>query len=80
MQRINHDLAGSTQRIAKLGDRMEGDVLEIAEVWRDDVGRSFLQQHTSEVGAQINQLVSELAVAMELFEGISKQLQDPDRT
>jgi uncharacterized protein YukE len=79
MQRINHDLAGSTQRIAKLGDRFDANIAEITEVWRDDVGRSFLQQHTSEVCAQINQLVSELAVAIELFEGISKQLQDPDR-
>ncbi len=79
MQRINHDLAGITQRIAKLGDEFELNLGEIAEVWKDDVGRSFLQQHTSNVNPQINQLVSELSVAIEEFENIAKQLQDPDR-
>lgn len=79
MQRINHDLAGITQRIAKLGDEFELNLGEIAEVWKDDVGRSFLQQNTSNVNPQINQLVSELSVAIEEFENIAKQLQDPDR-
>lgn len=79
MQRTNHDLAGITQRIAKLGDQFEMDLQAIAEVWQDDVGRAFFQQNTADVGSQINQLVSELSVALELFEGIAKQLQDPDR-
>ncbi|MFO0941671.1 MAG: hypothetical protein U0930_13015 [Pirellulales bacterium] len=79
MQRINHDLAGITQRIAKLGDEFEFSLGEIAEIWKDDVGRSFLQQNTSNVGPQLNQLVSELSVAIEDFENIAKQLQDPDR-
>jgi uncharacterized protein YukE len=79
MQRINHDLAGITQRIAKLGDEFEMNLGEIVEIWKDDVGRSFLQQNTSNVNPQLNQLVSELSVAIEEFENIAKQLQDPDR-
>lgn len=79
MQRINHDLAGITQRIAKLADQFEMNVGLIKDVWKDDVGRGFLQQHTSEISPQINQLVSELAVTIEQFENIAKQLQDPDR-
>lgn len=79
MQRINHDLAGITQRIAKLADKFELSVQVIGDLWKDDVGRSYLQQNTSNVGSQINQLVSELAVTIEEFESIAKQLQDPDR-
>jgi uncharacterized protein YukE len=79
MQRINHDLAGITQRIAKLADKFELSVQVIGELWKDDVGRSYLQQNTSDVSPQINQLVSELAVTIEEFESIAKQLQDPDR-
>ncbi len=79
MQRINHDLAGITQRIAKLADQFELNVGLIKDVWKDDVGRGFIQQHTSEISPQINQLVSELAVTIEQFENIAKQLQDPDR-
>ncbi len=79
MQRINHDLAGITQRIAKLADQFEVNVGLIKDVWKDDVGRGFIQQHTSEISPQINQLVSELAVTIEQFESIAKQLQDPDR-
>lgn len=76
---MNHDLAGITQRIAKLADEFEFSLGEIAQVWKDEVGRSFLQQNTSNVNPQINQLVSELSVAIEEFENIAKQLQDPDR-
>lgn len=79
MQRINHDLAGITQRIAKLADQFELNVGLIKDVWKDDIGRGFIQQHTSEISPQINQLVSELAVTIEQFENIAKQLQDPDR-
>ena len=79
MQRISHDLPGITQRLSKLGDQFEADVQETREIWKDDVGRAFLQQHTAEVAPAINQLVSALTQAIELFEGIAKQLQDPDR-
>lgn len=79
MQRINHDLAGITQRIAKLADEFDFSLAEIAEIWKDDVGRSFLQQYTANVNPQLNQLVSELSVTIEEFENIAKQLQDPDR-
>lgn len=79
MQRINHDLAGITQRLAKLSDMFELSVQSIQEVWKDDVGRGYIQQNTSNVAPQINQLVSELAVTIEEFESIAKQVQDPDR-
>ncbi len=77
MKRISHDLPGVTQRIAKLGDEFTLAVSETAEVWRDEKGRTFLQQHTSEVGPTINQLVSALTQSIELFEGIAKKVQDP---
>ena len=80
MQRINHDLAGITQRIAKLSDQFEFRVGEVKEVWRDEVGRNYFQQQLSEIGPQINQLVSELAVTIEMFENIAKQLKDPERS
>jgi hypothetical protein len=79
VQRINHDLAGITQRIAKLADRFETSVQTLSEHWKDEIGRSFIQQNTSNVGPQINLLVSELAVTIEEFESIAKQVQDPDR-
>jgi uncharacterized protein YukE len=79
VQRINHDLAGITQRIAKLADKFEVSVQSISELWKDDVGRAYLQHSTSNVAPQINQLVSELAVTIEEFESIAKQIQDPDR-
>ena len=78
MRRISHDLPGITQRIAKLGDQFSFAIDETAEIWKDDKGRSFLQQHTSEIGPTINQLVSTLSETIELFEVIAKKVQDPD--
>jgi hypothetical protein len=74
---ISHNLASLTQRIAKLRDGLEEETSQIAELWRDEVGRTFLRQQVSEVTPQINQLVSELSVAIEEFESIAKQLRDP---
>lgn len=79
MQRIHHDLAGITQRIAKLTDHFESSTQAIREIWKDDIGRAYLQQNTNHVAPQINLLVSELAMTIEEFEGIAKQVQDPDR-
>lgn len=78
MKRISHDLPGVTQRIAKLGEEFSVAVLDAQQVWRDDKGRAFFQQHTSEVGPTLNQLVSSLSQTMELFENIAKQVSDPD--
>ncbi|MBX3421426.1 MAG: hypothetical protein KF752_07705 [Pirellulaceae bacterium] len=78
MRRFSHDLTGAIQRISKLNDQFDNQVQSIAEVWKDDVGRGFLRQHTSDVRPQISQLIAELSVLVEQFEGICKQLQDPD--
>jgi hypothetical protein len=78
MKRISHDLPGVTQRIGKLGDEFVFAFTEIESVWKDEKGRSFLQQYTSDVGPTLNQLVSTLSETIELFEGIAKKVQDPD--
>ncbi len=78
MNRISHDLPGVTQRIAKLGEHFTTAIGETQAVWKDAKGRAFLQQHTSDVGSTINQLVSTLSETMELFEAIAKKVQDPD--
>lgn len=79
MRRISHDLPGVTQRIAKAAEAFDGMVTETQERWRDDKGRAFLQQHTSEVRPTLSQLVAAMTKATEIFEDISKKLQDPDQ-
>ncbi len=79
MKRTSHDLAGISQRIAKLSDQLEYQVQLVTEVWKDDVGRSFIQQHLQHVSPQLRQLTSEMTSAIEDFESIAKQLLDPDR-
>jgi len=79
MKRISHDLAGTTQRIAKLGDSLTVAITELQEVWKDDKGRAFLQEHTAEVNPTLRQLVAALSESIELFEGIAKKVQDPDQ-
>lgn len=79
MQRISHDLAGAAQRITKAGNAYQVHLDETAEVWKDDRGRAFLREHTSEILPTLNQLTSELSQTLELFEGLAKNLLDPDR-
>jgi hypothetical protein len=79
MQRISHDLPGVTQRFAKLADEYENCVQETLEYWRDEKGRSFVQQQLSAVRPAMGQLVSELTKSIELFEQIAKRVQDPDQ-
>ncbi len=79
MQRKNHDLQGVTQRIAKLSSEFAFASDQIAETWKDEKARSFLQRHTSEVGPTVNLLVSALTKTIEAYEDIAKRLQDPDR-
>lgn len=79
MQRVNQDLAGCGQRIAKLGQAFQQHVDATAELWKDRQGRSFMQQHTSNVVPALNQLGSELTQSIELFEAIAKRLSDEER-
>lgn len=79
MKRISHDLAGTTQRIAKLGDTLTVAIAELREVWKDDKGRSFLQQHTADVNPTLRQVVAGMSESIELFEVIAKKVQDPDQ-
>jgi len=78
MRRISHDLAGLSQRINKLSDQLDSEVRTVTEVWRDDVGRSFIQQHIHEVPPQLRLLVADLNSVIEEFESIARQLQDPE--
>ncbi len=79
MKRISHDLAGATQRIAKLGDTFTEAIAQLQEVWKDDIGRAFLQQHMADVNPTLRQLVAGMSESLELFEGIAKKVQDPDQ-
>lgn len=79
MRRISHDLAGVSQRINKLSNQLDYEVRAVTEVWRDDVGRSFIQQHINDVASQLRLLVAELATTMQEYESIARQLQDPDQ-
>jgi archaellum component FlaC len=79
MRRISHDLPGVTARIAKLSDELATTAAETQHVWRDAKGQAFMQQHISEVAPTINQLVSALSRSIEIFEDISKKVQDPER-
>lgn len=78
MKRVSHDLAGATQRIAKLRDEFGVAISDVSENWKDEKGRSFLQKHTAEIGPTLNQLVSTLSTSIELFESIAKKVKDPD--
>ncbi len=78
MRRISHDLPGVTQRIAKLYEDFEVEVQAAQEVWRDEKGRSFFQQHTTGIGPGIKQLVSSMTRAIELFETVARRARDPD--
>ncbi|QDV24291.1 hypothetical protein [Aureliella helgolandensis] len=79
MKRISHDLPGVAQRIAKLNEEYQSVIDETKEVWKDGKGRAFMNRHTSEVRPAITQLVATLVQSTELFEEISKKLQDPDQ-
>lgn len=79
MKRISHDLAGATQRITKLGDAMNMAISEVQEVWKDEMGRAFLQRHTAEIAPSIGQVVASLGETIELVERIAKKIQEPDR-
>ncbi len=78
MRRISHDLPGSAQRLAKLRDMLSVAAAETQQVWRDDKGKQFFQQHVSQVAPTVSGLVSSLAQAIEQFEEIVKKVQDPD--
>jgi uncharacterized protein YukE len=77
VKRISHDLPGVAQRMARLSDRLESEIDATRQIWKDDTGRSFLQQHYAEAKPTVMQLVSELSESVELFEQIAKRLRDP---
>ena len=52
----------------------------MSQVWQDNKGRAFLQQHASEVQPTINQLVNTIHGLTELFEEIAKKLRDPQQS
>ena len=79
MRRPNHDLSSSSRRLARLANEFDGQVREVAEFWKDDVGRGFLGRHAAGVAGQLQLLVAELAVAVEEFEAIARQLQDNEQ-
>jgi hypothetical protein len=79
MRRVNHDIPGLGQRIERAAEKLQAAILEVEEVWKDDRGRDFLQRYTSEVSTTVKQLSGALSSAVESFESISRQLQDPDR-
>lgn len=76
MRRISHDLAGITQRIAKLRDGLTQNSEETQLVWRDDKARQFFQQHLADVAPTLSGLVSSLTRTIEQFEEIAKKVQD----
>ncbi len=78
MRRISHDLPGVAQRLAKMRDTLSVATAETEQVWRDDKGQQFFQQHVSHVPPTVSGLVSSLTQLIEQFERIAKQVQDPD--
>ncbi len=77
MRRISHDLRGTVQRVAKLSGEFETMESETRLAWPDEKGRAFLQQHASEVQPTVAQLLAAISKAADIFEEISKKLQDP---
>ena len=78
MRRVVHDLSGSAQRFSRLGEQLEEEIENTAQVWRDPRGQSFLREHLSVCKPRIAQLVSEIAETAELFDEIAKKLADPE--
>lgn len=77
MRRISHDLPGIAQRIAKLRDEFDVEAVHAQQIWKDEKGRQFFQQHVQEVRPTLSQLVAHLTRTIELFENVCKQLRDP---
>ncbi len=79
MRRVSHDLPGVTQRIAKLANHYQCDINEAQQIWKDAQGRSFFQQHTSDIQPMVSQLTTSLSQLIELVDRIGKQLKDEDK-
>lgn len=78
MKHISHDLTGCCNRLTRMNNLLDDRTQALSEGWKDQVGRGFVQHHLAPAVPQINLLISELSVAIEQFEGIARQLQDPD--
>ncbi len=79
MKRISHDLPGVTQRIARLRDDLSQAAANTQQIWCDDKGRQFFQQHIADVAPTLSQLISSLTQSVEQFEDIAKKVLDPDQ-
>lgn len=79
MKRISHDLPGVTQRIAKLREELMESASETQRLWQDEKGQGFFQQHIADVGPILGQLTSKLAQTIEVFEDMSKKVQEPNQ-
>ncbi len=77
MRRISHDMAGIHQRFNHIKESFGEEVREVAQVWIDAKGRTFLQQHCANVEPTITQLMGELLQTTDMFEKIAKKLHDP---
>lgn len=78
MKHISHDLASCCNRLTRMSNLLDARSQALTEGWKDQVGRGFVQHHITPIAPQLNLLISELAVAIEQFECIAKQLQDQD--
>ncbi len=78
MKRIGHDLAGVTQRIARLNDQLAEFTVEAEQIWRDEKAKLFFGQHIAPAAPALSQLVSSLTQSIELFEDIARKVQDPE--
>lgn len=79
MRRLSHDVTGIGQRIYRAHETFEVAMAEVKEVWKDDRSRDFFQRYTADVSTTIRQLTASLTTAIESFEQMSQQLQDPDQ-
>ena len=79
MRRLSHDTQGIGQRIFKAHEAFEVAMDDVQQVWKDDRSRDFFQRYTGDVATTIRQLTTTLSAALEAFEQMSQQLQDPDR-
>ncbi|MCC6511694.1 MAG: hypothetical protein IT423_21520 [Pirellulaceae bacterium] len=80
MRRVAHDLGGLAQRLNLLAEQLDEEVQTTQEIWKDQRGEAFLREHLSPFKPTVSQLVASIQEAHDLFEQLSRQMADPDRT
>ncbi len=80
MRRVSHELGSLGQRFSVLAEQLEAEIEATREIWKDDRGNAFLQEHLSPFKPTVSQLVASLHETHELFEHLTKRLSDPDRS